>query len=149
MVMLIILLHVNIIVLKRNKKNIVENRNRKGYQTEKWERELRESIAKKKGDPSLRTPKLTKEEQAAVDAQLAKESVIRKDVEKIHLKLTRGLDIVNALVESNSEAIEKHIVDFMRMLNIVVQKGGPLVDDKAVNTYLRINRCTSEQIEDV
>jgi hypothetical protein len=127
----------------------VENRNRKDYQTEKWERELRESIAKKKGDPSLRTPKLTKEEQAAVDAQLAKESEIRKDVEKIRLKLTRGLDIVNALVESNSEVVEKHIVEFMRMLNIVVQKGGPLVGDKAVNTYLRINKCTSEKIEDI
>src|SRR5438067_8293528 len=94
-IMMIILIHVNIIVLKRNKKNIIENRNRKDYQTEKWERELRESIAKKKGE---QTPKLTKEEQAAVDVQLAKESEIRKSVKRIRSKLTRGLDIIDALV---------------------------------------------------
>ncbi|CAI2178661.1 6583_t:CDS:10, partial [Funneliformis geosporum] len=134
-------------VLKRNKKTLVENRNRKDYKTEKWERELRESIAKKKGDSS-RT-KLTKEEQSAVDAQLAKESEIRKNVEQVRLTLLRGLDIVDALVEGNSEAIEKHIVEFMRLLNIVVQKSGPLVGDKAVNTYLRINKCTSEKIESI
>ncbi|CAG8528815.1 4749_t:CDS:10 [Funneliformis caledonium] len=131
-------------VLKRSKKVIVENRNRKDYKTEKWERELRESIAKKKG-----TTKLTKEEQAAVDAQLAKESEIRKNVEQVRLTLIRGLDIVDALVESNSEAIEQHIVEFMRLLNIIVQKSGPLVGDKAVNTYLRINKCTSEKIESI
>ncbi|CAB4435640.1 unnamed protein product [Rhizophagus irregularis] len=117
-------------VLKRNKKNIVENRNRKDYQTEKWERELRESIAKKKGDSS-NTPKLTKEEQSAVDAQLTKESEIRKNMEILCLKLTRGLDIVDALVEGNSEAVEKHIVEIMRILINVVQKGGPLIGDKA------------------
>ncbi|CAB4435369.1 unnamed protein product [Rhizophagus irregularis] len=135
-------------VLKRNKKNIVENRNRKDYQTEKWERELRESIAKKKGDSS-NTPKLTKEEQSAVDAQLTKESEIRKNMEILCLKLTRGLDIVDALVEGNSEAVEKHIVEIMRILINVVQKGGPLIGDKGVNTYLRINKCTSEKIENI
>jgi hypothetical protein len=109
---------------------------------------LRESIAKKKGDSS-QTPKLTKEEQAAVHAQLAKESEIRKNMEIIHLKLTRGLDIVDALVEGNPEAVEKHIVELMRILDDVVQKGGRLIGDKAVNTYLRINKCTSEQIENI
>ncbi|CAG8711008.1 925_t:CDS:2, partial [Scutellospora calospora] len=46
----------------KNKKQVVENRNKKDYQTEKWEREVREKIAQKKG---VSTPKLTKDEQAA------------------------------------------------------------------------------------
>src|SRR5437016_3129077 len=104
-----LIIFINFIVLKRNKKNVVENRNRKDYQTEKWEREIRESIAKKKG--SSQASKLTKEEQAAVSAQLAKESEIRKAVEKTRLKLTRGLDVMDALVEGNPEATEKHIVE--------------------------------------
>ncbi|RIB06925.1 armadillo-type protein [Gigaspora rosea] len=130
----------------RNKKQVVENRNKKDYQTEKWEREVREKIAQKKGTS---TPKLTKEEQAAVSAQLAKESETRKAVENVRLKLMRGLDVVDAMVKGNSVAIEQYIVELMKLLHQVVQKCGPLVDEKAVNTYLNINLCTSETIESI
>ncbi|CAG8669579.1 15139_t:CDS:10, partial [Gigaspora margarita] len=130
----------------RNKKQVVENRNKKDYQTEKWEREVREKIAQKKGTS---TPKLTKEEQAAVSAQLAKESETRKAVENVHLKLMRGLDVVDAMVKGNSVAIEQYIVELMKLLHQVVQKCGPLVDEKAVNTYLNLNLCTSETIESI
>ncbi|CAG8803747.1 30729_t:CDS:2, partial [Racocetra persica] len=130
----------------KNKKQVVENRNKKGYQTEKWEREVREKIAQKKG---ISTPKLTKEEQAAVSAQLAKESETRKAVENVRLKLIKGLDIVGAMVKGNSEAVEQYIVELMKLLYNVLQKCVPLIGEKAVNTYLDISLCTSEKIESI
>ncbi|CAG8500654.1 3053_t:CDS:10 [Acaulospora colombiana] len=134
-------------VLKRNQKSIVENRNRKDYQTEKWEQEIREQIAKKKGHTSA--PKLSKDEQASVKLQLAKESQIRKHVEETRLKLIKGLDIIEAMVDGNAEATEPHIVELMRLLYTVVQKGGPLIGEKGVNAYLKIGLCTSEKIEGI
>ncbi|CAG8555168.1 3621_t:CDS:10, partial [Cetraspora pellucida] len=130
----------------KNKKQVVENRNKKDYQTEKWEREVREKIAQKKG---ISAPKLTKEEQVTVSAQLAKESETRKAVENVRLKLIRGLDIVGAMVKGSSEAIEQYIVELMKLLHNVLQKCGPLVGEKAVNTYLNISFCTSEKIESI
>ncbi|CAG8763342.1 4259_t:CDS:2, partial [Dentiscutata heterogama] len=130
----------------KNKKQVVENRNKKDYHTEKWEREVREKIAQKKGTS---TPKLTKEEQAAVSAQLAKESETRKTVENVRQKLIMGLDIVDAMVKGNSEATEQYIVELMNLLHQVLKKCGPLIDGKAVNTYLNINLCTYEKIESI
>ncbi|CAG8564220.1 8388_t:CDS:10, partial [Diversispora eburnea] len=122
----------------------VENRNRKGYQTEKWEQEIRDQIAKKKGDPL--TPKLSKDEKAAVDAQLAKESQIRKSVEEVRLKLIRGLDIIDSMVNGNSKAVEPNILELMRLLHTVMQKA-PLIGERGIDTYLKIG--TSENIESI
>ncbi|CAG8528557.1 17533_t:CDS:10, partial [Acaulospora morrowiae] len=134
-------------VLKRNQRNAVEDQNRKGYQTEKWEREVREQIAKKKGNTSA--PKLTKDEKTQVDSQLAKESQIRKYVEETRLKLLKGLDIIDSMVDGNAEAVGPHIVEFMRLLHTVVQKGGSLIGEKGVDTYLKISLCTSEKIGNI
>ncbi|CAG8475625.1 4963_t:CDS:10 [Paraglomus occultum] len=136
-------------VLKRNKNKIVEDRNRKDYQTERWEREVREQIAKKKGASNTDTPKLTKDEQAAVDAQFAKESQIRKHVNEIREKMLRGLDIIDSMIRGNSGAMGERISELMQLLNVVVKKGGKLFGQKAVETYLKIGECTDDSVKSV
>ncbi|CAG8561777.1 6442_t:CDS:10 [Ambispora gerdemannii] len=134
-------------VLKRNKQNVVENRNRKGYQTEKWEREVREEIAKKKG--ATNAPRLSKDEQAAVNAQMAKESKIRKQVQEVYFRYIRGLDIINAMIKGNAEKLENYVAELMRLLTFVVTNGGVLVGDKASETYLQLGLCTTENISSI
>ncbi|KAL2017946.1 hypothetical protein VTK56DRAFT_1538 [Thermocarpiscus australiensis] len=75
------------------KQNVVPNKNTKDYDTLKWEEELREQLAQKKGTQK----KLTPEETAKVDAQLKKEAEIRDKVRQIAAKLLRGFGIVKAL----------------------------------------------------
>ncbi|KAK9766674.1 translational activator of GCN4 [Basidiobolus ranarum] len=133
-------------VLKRSKYE--ENKNRKNYATDKWEADLRKEIAKKRGED--KQVKLTKEEQATVDAQLAKESKIRKQVQNVYVKLVRGLDIINAMVAGNKEALGEHLVEVVRLLlSGVIHKGGLLVENKAVETYMNVGKCTSDSLQGI
>lgn len=128
-------------VLKRSQKNVVEDRNRKGYAEEKWEREVREQIAKKKGTDASKQQKLTKDEQATVDAQMAKEAGIRKHVQEVYGKLIRGLQITRAMINGSKEALEERLVELVRILLAVAEKGaGVLVEENIVDTYL-VNAC--------
>nr|CAG8471118.1 10487_t:CDS:10 [Entrophospora candida] len=104
-------------------------------------------IAKKKGS---QTPKLTKDEQAAVNAQLKKESEIRNNVEQIRKKLVKGLDITDAMIDGSPETVEKYITKIMQLLFVVLKKSNnDLLGDKAVNTYLKLGLATSDQIEGI
>jgi hypothetical protein len=75
------------------KQNVVPNKNVKDYDTMKWEEELRQQLAQKKGTQK----KLTAEETAKVNAQLKKETGIRENVRQIAAKSLRGFGIVKAL----------------------------------------------------
>ncbi|KAL1837900.1 hypothetical protein VTJ49DRAFT_3267 [Mycothermus thermophilus] len=75
------------------KQNVVPNKNVKDYDLLKWEEELREQLAQKKGTQK----KLTADEQAKVNAQLKKEAEIRENVRQIAAKLLRGFGVVKAL----------------------------------------------------
>ncbi|KAK3332721.1 armadillo-type protein [Cercophora scortea] len=75
------------------KQNVVPNKNTKDYHTMKWEEELRQQLAQKKGVQK----KLTGEETAKVNAQLKKEAAIREDVRQVAAKLLRGFGIVRGL----------------------------------------------------
>jgi len=75
------------------KQNVVPDKNTKDYETLKWETELREQLAQKKGTQK----KLTAEENAKVNAQLKKEAEIRQDVRHIAAKLERGFGVVRGL----------------------------------------------------
>ncbi|KAH6652528.1 armadillo-type protein [Truncatella angustata] len=70
------------------------NKNTKDYDTLKWEEELRAQLAAKKGTQK----KLTADEQAKVNAQLKKESEIRKSIQQIEARLLRGVGIVHGLI---------------------------------------------------
>jgi hypothetical protein len=69
------------------KKDAVENKNRKDYATEKWEQEVRASLAKKK---TASTANLSKADKAAVSAQLAREAAVRNQIVVVQAKLKRG-----------------------------------------------------------
>ncbi|KAK3942927.1 translational activator GCN1 [Diplogelasinospora grovesii] len=75
------------------KQNVVPNKNSKDYDTLKWEEELRQQLAAKKGTQK----KLTADETAKVNAQLKKEAEIREHVRHVAAKLLRGFGVVEAL----------------------------------------------------
>ncbi|RUS19023.1 armadillo-type protein [Endogone sp. FLAS-F59071] len=137
-------------VLKRSQKNVVEDRNRKSYAEEKWEREVREQIAKKKGTDASKQQKLTKDEQATVDAQTAKEAGIRKQVQEVYGRLIRGLQITRAMINGSKKALEERLVELVRILLAVAEKGaGVLVEENIVDTYLELGKCASERIDSI
>ena len=70
------------------------SKNTKDYDTLKWEEELRAQLAQKKGQ----SKKLTSEEQAKVNAQLRKESEIRKEVAQLDARFRRGIGIILSLI---------------------------------------------------
>ncbi|KAI1761965.1 translational activator GCN1 [Hypoxylon sp. FL1150] len=78
------------------KKQSLPNKNTKDYDTLKWEEELRSQLAQKKGQQK----KLTPDEQAKVNAQLKKESEIRRSVQQLESRLTRGFGIIKSLVNT-------------------------------------------------
>ncbi|KAI1455584.1 translational activator GCN1 [Annulohypoxylon moriforme] len=78
------------------KKQTLPNKNTKDYDTLKWEEELRSQLAQKKGQQR----KLTADEQAKVNAQLKKESEIRRSIQQLASRLTRGFGIIRSLVNS-------------------------------------------------
>ncbi|KAI8988374.1 armadillo-type protein [Mycotypha africana] len=133
-------------VLQKDKKS--ESRgNKKGSKNdEEWEEELRAELAKKKG----LTQKLTKEQQASVDAQLKKEAEIRTNVQSVYEKLTLGLAIVRSLIHGNKEEMPHYLNDIINMLlNIGKQKAGLLLDDQLVETYLHLGDCVDEEIQSI
>jgi hypothetical protein len=75
------------------KQNYVPNKNTKDYDTLKWEQELRDQLAQKKGTQK----KLTADENAKVNAQLKKEAAIRYEVSHLVARLERGFGIIKGL----------------------------------------------------
>ncbi|KAF3063949.1 Translational activator GCN1 [Daldinia childiae] len=78
------------------KKQTLPDKNTKDYDTLKWEEELRSQLAQKKGQQR----KLTADEQAKVNAQLKKESEIRRKIQHLESRLIRGFGIIRNLVSS-------------------------------------------------
>jgi len=125
------------------KKDAVENKNRKDYATEKWEQEVRDSLSKKKTTTNV---KLSKADQAAVAAQMAKEAGIRQQIIEVQARLRRGVELVRSLVASNAEAMERHVGELAKMLlHSVFGVGSFLADNKAFEVFL----VSSEQASEV
>lgn len=84
-----------------NKKAV--DKNDRNYETDKWEAELRQELAKKG-----RAKKLTKEESSLVSAQMAKESAIRQEISDKFASVRAGIVLVEQLtaisVQGNDEA---------------------------------------------
>ncbi|KAF9359136.1 translational activator of GCN4 [Mortierella sp. AD094] len=140
-------------VLKGMKKQGAD-RSRPAFDEQKFNREVKKALSAQKKAPSSSSapaaPKLTKDEQASVDAQLAKESKIRKSVQNTYSHLMRGLAIINALIDGNSDELTARLVELVRLLlNGVVKRGGPLVGPVAVDTYLALGRCASDRLDSI
>lgn len=76
-----------------NKKRVVD-KNDKNYETNKWEEELRQELAKK----GKVNKKLSREEQHMVTEQLVKEASVRKDVDEKFSSIRSGLILIEQLV---------------------------------------------------
>ncbi|KAF9109015.1 translational activator of GCN4 [Mortierella sp. AM989] len=138
-------------VLKGMKKQGTD-RSRPAFDEQKFNRDVKKALSKKAPSSSSApaAPRLTKDEQASVDAQLAKESKIRKSVQNTYSHLMRGLAIINALIDGNSDELTTRLVELVRLLlNGVVKRGGPLVGTVAVDTYLALGRCASDRLDSI
>lgn len=126
-------------VLAQTNQKQVPSKNAKDYETLKWEEELRAQLAQKKG----KERKLTSDEQLKVDAQLAKEAVIRRDLAEIDVKLRRGAGIIQSLALGPPTEAEKWIGPAISSLLAVISRGaGLLVGDVTSEAYL----ACSEQV---
>ncbi|KAI9836856.1 MAG: hypothetical protein M1819_001021 [Sarea resinae] len=115
------------------KQNQVPDRNVKDYDTLKWEEELRSQLAQKKGQQK----RLSREEQAKVDAQLAKEVVIRRQVAALVTQLKRGVGIIESLATGPPTEAEMWIGPAITALLDAIEAGAGLVlGDAAATAYI-------------
>ena len=130
-------------VLSKQQNSQVISKNSKDYDTLKWEEELRASLASKKGTAK----KLTPEEQAKVNAQLVKETEIRKSVADIDVRLRRGIGIIHALAVGPPTAAEAWFGPSVKLLFEAIQAGAGLVlGDAAALGYLSCAERTSNRL---
>lgn len=82
---------------------------------EKWDAEVRASLAKKQGAPTL-----SKQQQAAVDAQLEKEKGIRSDVDRAAAHLQKAVRSARAVARSRSTALDAYVSTLLRAMLAVL-----------------------------
>jgi hypothetical protein len=98
----------------------------------KWEAELRKSLAQKK---SLQ-PTLTKQEKTLVDAQLAKEEVTRNQLRILQQRLQDGLSMIQSLLVSQTAGFSGHLPSLASLLmEGVVKYGTPFLGLDGISTY--------------
>ncbi|KAG0366840.1 translational activator of GCN4 [Gamsiella multidivaricata] len=144
-------------VLKGMKKQGGAERGRPAFDEQKFNRDVKKALSSTKRAPTASAAsaaasasKLTRDEQASVDAQLTKESKIRKSVQNTYNHLMRGLATIRALINGNSDELTARLVELVRLLlNGVVKRGGPLVGTVAVDTYLALGRCVSDRLDSI
>lgn len=103
---------------------------------EQWDADLRKQLEAKKKS-AVSEPKLSKEDKVLIDAQLLKESEIRRRVSQAQLNLSRGLALVRALVEADVAQFQRHIAPIAtQLLEGVLPRAITLVGPVAFDTYL-------------
>ncbi|WVQ78061.1 hypothetical protein IAT38_000142 [Cryptococcus sp. DSM 104549] len=134
-------------VLTTKKDSGVENKNRKDYATEKWEQEVRESLAKKKAASAGPGAKLSKQDQALVSAQLKKEAATREQIARVQGQLKRGVELVAALGKTGSADVARWVgVMAKAMLDSVFGMGSFLVDKRAFEVFVGLGSMASERL---
>ena len=120
-------------VLNQKTNGVVEDKNRKDYDVLKWEEEIRSQLAQKKGQQK----KLTPDQQAKVDAQLARETAIRKDVRKVIGRIRRGASFVHSLATGPPTDARMWMIGSINALWSAFAAGAELfVEDKLTDAYL-------------
>ncbi|KAF2457556.1 translational activator [Lineolata rhizophorae] len=115
----------------------------KDYDTLKWEAELRAQLAAKKGQ----SRKLTADEQAKVNAQLAKEKEIRRQVAIIEQKLARGIGIIESLATGPPTDAGIWFGHAVSLLLEVIKGGAALViGDRAAMAFLALADLISPRL---
>ncbi|KAH7883448.1 armadillo-type protein [Phlebopus sp. FC_14] len=117
----------------------------KGADIAKWEAELRQSLANKKGGP---TAALSKQAQALVDGQLAKEAIVRQRVGSVRANLQRGLAFVRSVVAVNGAELKGYVSQISELLlEGALGNGSRLVGRDAFDTFVDLARCCSDRLD--
>lgn len=125
------------------KDNVVPNKNTKDYNTLKWEEELRAQIAAKRGLQK----KLSAEETAKVNAQLKKESEIRKRVQLTAAQLLRGIGIVRNLATGPPTEASLWMTTAVGSLLSALEAGASLITgDAAPMAYIALSDRISDRL---
>jgi hypothetical protein len=117
-------------VLASSKKDVVEKG--KDAELKKWDAETKKALASKKGPPPL-----SKQEKALVDAQLAREQIVRDKVQSVRHSLRRGLAILRSILAAGVEQLGLYLSSIADcLLSGVLKNGFILVGEEAALTYL-------------
>lgn len=130
-------------VLGQNAQNEVGSKSLKDHDILKWEADLRSQLAQKKGQPK----KLTADQQAKVDAQLARESATRKNVFRVQQNLRRGARLVQALAEGPPTDAGTWMTRCIGTLLDALQAGAALfIDEELASAYLTCSTKISPRL---
>lgn len=133
-------------VLEQTNKKQAADKGSKDYATRKWEEDLKKELSAKK----TIAKKLTKEEQALVNEQLAKESEIRKRVQLVHNKLRRSVGIIDSLAEfgtidnGKSEWVGIAVKNLLEVLNEPVSTA--IVGELPTIAFLNLSKICSAKL---
>ena len=130
-------------VLSTNGQAFAVNKNSADYDIMKWEEEMRNQIAQKKGQAK----KLTSEEKSKVDAQLAKEAKIREEVRQLEAKLRRGIGFIHALADGPPTEANLWLGPSIKHLTEVITAGAStLVGNAADEAYLACAKYVASRL---
>ena len=126
----------------KGQSSVIDKNNRE-YDTIKWEEEVRKQLAQKKGHQK----KLTAEEQAKVEAQLAKESGIRRNVQDIVAKVENGIGLINALATGPPTDADAWMGPSLKALrDVIISNARLLVGSSADNAYIVCSERISSRL---
>ncbi|KAI0872187.1 armadillo-type protein [Hypoxylon argillaceum] len=125
------------------KSQTIPNKNTKDYDTLKWEEDLRNQLAQKKGLQK----KLTADEQAKVNAQLKKEAEIRHSIQQLEARLMRGIGIIQSLVSGPPTDASLWLGPSVTALLEAMEAGACLIVGKAApSAYLAGSEKVSSRL---
>ncbi|KAJ7600549.1 armadillo-type protein [Mycena floridula] len=117
----------------------------KNSEIEKWEADLRQSLANKKPSGSMT---LNKQQQAVFQAQLEKESQVRRHVTTVKQHLERGLQLIRSLVTANVPEFRDQLSLVLTLLfDASADRGAVLSGPLVFETYLILSQCCSERLD--
>ena len=107
----------------------------KNAEIEKWEAELRNSLANKKSNkPPVN---LSKQERELIDTQLRKEAEIRRNVDKLLFNFKRGLAFIRHAVNAKSEEFVTYLSVVIRaVLDSLVTPPAVLIHEDIYETFI-------------
>lgn len=128
----------------------------KGADIARWEAELRQSLASKKSKAGAGAGAsvggLSKEAHALVQAQLAKEAVVRERVGVLRARLVRGLAFVRSVVGSGEPSVKTYVRCIAECLleGAMSRTCARLVGEERegpFETFVTLTRCCSDRLE--
>ncbi|KAF5682824.1 putative translation activator GCN1 [Fusarium denticulatum] len=129
-------------VLAKKSQQVLD-KNKKDYDILKWEEELRSQLEKKKGQQK----KLTSEENAKVNAQLKKESLIRQSITEIEARLLRGIGIIRSLATGPPTDAAQWLGTAVSLLIGIMDAGATMItSDAAPLAYITCAEKVTERL---